>query len=83
MFATTKAAFALARASSSALAKSANLGPWLTLLNTAAEALGLDPAHVTMHPVHLSGGVGRRGNMDFANIAARMQPQAMCKKSLM
>ena len=44
--------------------------------NAAAEVLGLDPAQVTMHPVYLGGGFGRRGEMDFVTIAARIAQQA-------
>lgn len=40
--------------------------------NAAAEALGLDPARVTMHPVYLGGGFGRRSEMDFVTIPARI-----------
>lgn len=37
-----------------------------------AEVLGLDPAQVTMHPVYLGGGFGRRSEMDFVTIPARL-----------
>ena len=40
--------------------------------NAAAEVLGLDPAAVTMHPVYLGGGFGRRGRTDFVTLAARV-----------
>ena len=40
--------------------------------NTAAEVLGLKPSSVTMHPVYLGGGFGRRGEMDFVAVAARV-----------
>ncbi|WP_415404655.1 molybdopterin cofactor-binding domain-containing protein [Tateyamaria sp. SN3-11] len=40
--------------------------------NAAAETLGLDPTNVTMHPVYLGGGFGRRGEMDFVNVAVRI-----------
>ncbi|MEL7080537.1 MAG: molybdopterin cofactor-binding domain-containing protein [Pseudomonadota bacterium] len=40
--------------------------------NAAADTLGLDPANVTLHPVYLGGGFGRRGEMDFVTVAARI-----------
>ncbi|MEX0339015.1 MAG: molybdopterin cofactor-binding domain-containing protein [Arenibacterium sp.] len=40
--------------------------------NSAAEALGLDPGQVKMHPVYLGGGFGRRGEMDFVTLAVRV-----------
>ncbi|MEX0370733.1 MAG: molybdopterin cofactor-binding domain-containing protein [Tateyamaria sp.] len=40
--------------------------------NAAAETLGFDPAKVTMHPVYLGGGFGRRGETDFVTVAARV-----------
>ncbi|MEO1189085.1 MAG: molybdopterin cofactor-binding domain-containing protein [Pseudomonadota bacterium] len=40
--------------------------------NKAAELLGLDPGKVTMHPVNLGGGFGRRGAMDFVAYAVRI-----------
>ncbi|WP_299773368.1 molybdopterin cofactor-binding domain-containing protein [uncultured Tateyamaria sp.] len=43
--------------------------------NAAAETLGLDPANVTMHPVYLGGGFGRRGETDFVTVAARVAQQ--------
>lgn len=39
--------------------------------NAAAEALGLGPERVTMHPTYLGGGFGRRGENDFVLLAAR------------
>ena len=44
--------------------------------NAAAEVLGLEPEAVTMHPVYLGGGFGRRGEMDFVTIAARVAQAA-------
>jgi isoquinoline 1-oxidoreductase beta subunit len=42
----------------------------------AAEAVGLDPDQVTCHVTYLGGGFGRRGEMDFVVLAARVA-QAM------
>jgi isoquinoline 1-oxidoreductase beta subunit len=38
----------------------------------AAEAVGLDPEQVTCHVTYLGGGFGRRGEFDFAVLAARV-----------
>ena len=38
----------------------------------AAEAVGLDPEQVTCHVTYLGGGFGRRGEHDFAVLAARI-----------
>ncbi|WP_299656223.1 molybdopterin cofactor-binding domain-containing protein [uncultured Tateyamaria sp.] len=40
--------------------------------NAAAETLGMEPANVTMHPVYLGGGFGRRGDMDFVTLGVRI-----------
>lgn len=37
-----------------------------------AEVLGLAPEQVTMHPVYLGGGFGRRSEIDFVTIPARI-----------
>ncbi len=39
---------------------------------TVAEVLGLAPEQVTMHPVYLGGGFGRRSEMDFVTMPARI-----------
>ena len=40
--------------------------------NAAAETLGLDPEKVTMHPVYLGGGFGRRARLDFLELGVRV-----------
>ncbi|MDX8355025.1 xanthine dehydrogenase family protein molybdopterin-binding subunit [Cognatiyoonia sp. IB215182] len=40
--------------------------------NAAAETLGIDPGQVTMHPVYLGGGFGRRGELDFVTTSVRI-----------
>ncbi|MEM7490388.1 MAG: molybdopterin cofactor-binding domain-containing protein, partial [Pseudomonadota bacterium] len=40
--------------------------------NAVAEVLGLAPDAVTMHPQYLGGGFGRRGDMDWITLAARI-----------
>lgn len=44
--------------------------------NAAAEVLGIDPAQVTMHPVYLGGGFGRRGDLDFVTLGVRIAQAA-------
>ncbi|MEO0669714.1 MAG: molybdopterin cofactor-binding domain-containing protein [Pseudomonadota bacterium] len=44
--------------------------------NAAAEVLGMDPAQVTMHPVYLGGGFGRRGDLDFVTLGVRIAQAA-------
>jgi len=44
--------------------------------NAAAETLGLDPEKVTMHPVYLGGGFGRRGELDFVTLGVRIAQAA-------
>ena len=40
--------------------------------NAVAETLGIDPATVTMHPVYLGGGFGRRAELDFVTLGVRI-----------
>ena len=44
--------------------------------NAIAETLRMTPEQVTMHPVYLGGGFGRRGDMDFVTLAARIAQAA-------
>ena len=43
--------------------------------NAIAETLGLEAAKITMHPVYLGGGFGRRAEMDFVTLGARIAQQ--------
>ncbi|OUD08733.1 isoquinoline 1-oxidoreductase [Marivivens niveibacter] len=50
---------------------SPNQGPML-IRNWCADAVGLDPEQVTVHTMLMGGAFGRRGEVDFAVLAARV-----------